>query len=70
VVITTSGREIQARRAPVPASGATAALAVVPARDGVRRIAVRGRVSGGVQLALPAAARQCGYATFQDLALP
>jgi hypothetical protein len=74
-LITASGHEIQARRAPLPASlaptGETVALAVVPAKESVRRIAVRGRVAGGTPLTLPAAARQCGYgSSFVTLALP
>jgi hypothetical protein len=69
VVRTTSGREVVARRARIPAAagaatGSYAALAVVGARDGVRGIVLRGRAANRVELMLPPAAQQCGYEAY------
>ncbi|MES1194152.1 MAG: hypothetical protein ABUM26_07480, partial [Solirubrobacterales bacterium] len=68
VVQTTDGREITARKAVLPAAirrgkGTTAALLVLPARVGARRLLLRGRAGGKTKLALPPAAEQCGYET-------
>lgn len=66
VVQTTDGREITARKAVLPAAirqgkGTTAALIVLPARVGARRLLLRGKAGGKTALVLPPAAEQCGY---------
>jgi hypothetical protein len=69
VVETSDGREITARKAVLPAAirrgrGTTAALLVLPADVGARRVIVRGKAAGNTDLVLPPAAGQCGYDAF------
>jgi hypothetical protein len=68
IVQTTDGHEITARKAVLPAAirrgkGTTAALVVLPAGVGTRRLLVRGKAGGKRDLVLPPAAEQCGYQT-------
>jgi hypothetical protein len=69
VLQTADGREIVARKAVLPAAlrrgkGTTAALLVLPANVGARRLVLRGKASGHADLVLPPVAAQCGYDTF------
>jgi hypothetical protein len=69
VVQMSDGREITARKAVLPAAirrgrGTTAALLVLPAGVGTRRVIVRGKAAGKTDLVLPPAAGQCGYDSF------
>ncbi len=66
VAQTTSGREVAARVARLPAgAGALAgkyyALAVLGPRDGLRSVVLRGRAARRVPASLPPVGRQCGY---------
>jgi hypothetical protein len=75
VLRTAGGRDVAAHRVAVPAAlrravprtGAAAAVGTVPGGTAVRELVVRGPGGGRVALALPPAARQCGYATFPGL---
>jgi hypothetical protein len=69
VAQTAGGREIVARKAVLPdairrGKGTTAALLVLPADVGLRRLVLRGKAAGKTDLVLPPAARQCGYDSF------
>ena len=69
VAQTAGGHELVAREAVLPAAirrgkGTTAALLVLPADAGVRRLILRGKAAGKVDLVLPPAAGQCGYDSF------
>jgi hypothetical protein len=76
VLRTAGGRDIAAHSAAVPAAlrravpraaKAAAAVGTVPGGAGLRELIVRGPGGARVALALPRAARQCGYAMFPDL---
>ncbi|HWI71962.1 MAG TPA: hypothetical protein VNT55_08410, partial [Baekduia sp.] len=69
VVETAAGREVAARQAVLPAAiragkGLTAAMVVLPAGTGARRVILRGKAGGRTDLVLPPAAEQCGYRDF------
>jgi hypothetical protein len=66
-VVTPTGRRIAARYVAIPAAidarRLTAALVVVPAREGIGRIVLHARKGRSVRAGLPPAAHQCGYST-------